>query len=297
MIENILKNDRRTIAKALTLVESTSQNDQTEKENLISKLLDKQNGNCIVVGFSGITGSGKSSLIEEMGKILLKDNKKVAVLAIDPSSPIHGGSILGDKTRMNFLSTHENCFVRPVPSKFNNGGISRSTHESIVIFKAAQYDYIFIETVGVGQTEYSVSEVSDCLIVNLLPATGDELQGVKKGINEVADIILINKCDGALETQAKITVNEYQKTLSKPILATSIFKNDTVEKILIELEKFLTNNKKTISERRMNQMKKWGQKLAIIELQNLILSSEMEYNFKNPYEIKKSILKSIRKSH
>ena len=238
LIKSILESERRAIAKALTIVESTTKEDRARTEAIVSELFKHQSISSRVIGFSGITGSGKSSLIEELGKTLLAENKRIAVLAVDPSSPIHGGSILGDKTRMSTLSNHANCFVRPVPSKFNHGGISRSSREAICIFKAANYDYIFIETVGVGQTEYKVSELSDCFIVNLLPATGDELQGVKKGINELADIILINKADGALESQAEITATEYKKSLMKPILTTSIYNSESIKNVIDQIDNF-----------------------------------------------------------
>lgn len=294
--EQIISGDRRSIAKALTIVESTTEIDQKITEELISELFHHQNTETKVIGFSGITGSGKSSLIEEIGKSLLIKNKKIAVLAIDPSSPVHGGSILGDKTRMNTLSNDPTCFVRPVPSKFNNGGISRSTREAITIFSAAKFDYIFIETVGVGQTEYSVSEICDLFIVNLLPATGDELQGVKKGINELADIILINKADGALETQANLTVNEYQKTLNKPIIPTSIFNNSTIIEIIKLIDEFYINQKQVIKKRRNKQNILWAKSLVLSHLADQIqeiLTSEL---IKNPYESKIEIIQKLKNS-
>jgi len=297
MIDNLVKSitdgDRRSISKALTIVESTTDKDKKITAELISKLFPLQTSDIRVIGFSGITGSGKSSLIEEYGKLLLEENKKIAVLAVDPSSPVHGGSILGDKTRMSTLSNHQNCFVRPVPSKFNHGGISRSTREAVSIFSASGFDYIFVETVGVGQTEYSVSETCDCFIVNLLPATGDELQGVKKGINELADIILINKADGALETQANITVNEYKKTLNKPIIATSIYQKDTVKNLANLVSEFFDTKRDIVQKKRLNQINKWAKSLAISHLASTLDEINLP-TMANPYHAKNEIIKKLK---
>ena len=296
LLNQIISCDRRAIAKALTIVESTTEVDQKTTQELISSLIDHQCTKTKVIGFSGITGSGKSSLIEEVGKNLLTQNKKIAVLAIDPSSPVHGGSILGDKTRMSTLSNHPDCFVRPVPSKFNHGGISRSTREAVSIFSAAKYDYIFIETVGVGQTEYSVSEMCDLFIVNLLPATGDELQGVKKGINELADIILINKADGALETQANLTVNEYKKTLSKPIITTSIYNKNSIQSIISLIDDFFTKQTKAIKNKRDNQNKLWAKSLALSSLNDRLQEILENVEVNNPYIAKEDLLSKLKKS-
>ena len=295
LIRKITLSDRRSIAKALTIVESTTESDQSLTKDLISKLFDHQNNATKVIGFSGITGSGKSSLIEEIGKTLLQKNKKIAVLAIDPSSPIHGGSILGDKTRMSKLSNDPNCFVRPVPSKFNNGGISRSTREALAIFNAAKFDYIFIETVGVGQTEYSVSEICDLFIVNLLPATGDELQGVKKGINELADIILINKADGALETQASITANEYRKTLNKPIVVTSIYNHQSIEKIISLINNFYEEQDTLIRGRRKKQNKQWAKSIVMSHLSDKLEEATESLDIENPHLAKSKLINSLKK--
>ncbi len=295
IISSILNGDRRAIAKALTIVESTTDKDRALTESLISKLFEYKNTSTRIIGFSGITGSGKSSLIEEIGKRLLEQNKKIAVLAIDPSSPIHGGSILGDKTRMSTLSNHPDCFVRPVPSKFNNGGISRSTREAVSIFSAAKYDYIFIETVGVGQTEYSVSELCDCFVVNLLPATGDELQGVKKGINELADIILINKADGALETQANLTVNEYKKSLMKPIVSTSIYAPEKIEEIIKLIDNFFFTETETIKIKRELQNQQWAKSLVVNDLEQIIDAVTEKSKIANPYHEKKQLIEKLKK--
>jgi LAO/AO transport system kinase len=298
MIDDLIKlitdGDRRAIAKALTIIESTKQSDKKHTENFISKLFAHQSRHTKVIGFSGITGSGKSSLIEEIGKILLKDNCKIAVLAVDPSSPVHGGSILGDKTRMATLSNHQNCFVRPVPSKFNHGGVSRSSREAISIFSAAKYDYIFIETVGVGQTEYSVSGMCDCFILNLLPATGDELQGVKKGINELADIIIINKADGALETQAKLTVNEYKKTLNKPVVPASIYNTDSIQNIINLINNFFLKKIELISKKRDKQNAQWAKSLTLSHLDSILSRKDCDENIENPYAKMKTLLEYLK---
>ena len=294
VVKSIIAGDRRIIAKTLTLVESSTLEDRVKTQTIISKLFAFQNKKTRVVGFSGITGSGKSSLIDKLGEELLKENNKIAVLAIDPSSPVHGGSILGDKTRMSILTNNPNCFVRPVPSKFNNGGISKSTREAIAIFRAAGYDYIFIETVGVGQTEYSVSNVCDLLILNLLPATGDELQGIKKGINELADIILVNKADGPLEAQAEITVNEYSKTLNKPIISTSILKKESIKKIVGLINEFYKNNPHLISKKIEIVNKEWAKSLAMSYLSEAVEEAITDQDIKNPYESLDDLLQKLK---
>jgi len=294
LIKSIVNNDRRALAKALTIVESTAHGDILSTEAIISSLPPYKSMKSKVIGFSGITGSGKSSLIEELGKKLLVDNKKVAVLAIDPSSPIHGGSILGDKTRMDILSSHPNCFVRPVPSKNQNGGVSRSSQEAILIFNAAGYDYIFIETVGVGQAEHNVHRLCDCLILNLLPATGDELQGVKKGINELADIILINKSDGALKTQAEITANEYKKTLSIPIISTSIFEQKSIEKILSLISDFFINGNNKIEKKRASNYQHWVRTLAHNKILSSLSEIKINEEISNPYKAKEILIRKLK---
>jgi len=203
-LENaILKSDRRQLAKAITLVESESAQNRQLARQLIARL-SKHKKISRRVGISGPPGVGKSSFLERIGIHLLNQGKRVAVLAIDPSSPISGGSILGDKTRMQELAPHENSFIRPSPSGKTSGGVARHTREAILILEAAGFDYIFVETVGVGQSEYACESMVDLFITLHLPGSGDDLQGIKKGILELSQLVIITKADGDQENQAKL---------------------------------------------------------------------------------------------
>lgn len=211
-IEEIKKNNRRSVAKAISLVESSLPSDETIARDFLEKLLPFS-GRSVRIGITGVPGVGKSTFIENFGCYLLEKGHKVAVLAVDPSSPISGGSILGDKTRMEKLVQSENAFVRPSPSRGALGGVTSSTTESIIILEAAGYDFILVETVGVGQSEFEVSDMVDFLLVLMLPNAGDELQGIKKGILELADLILINKADGEFANKAKQSMIIYQSAM------------------------------------------------------------------------------------
>ena len=193
----IFSGDRKAIATAITLVESTKREDQDSTNHLLT-LLESQQTQSIRIGISGPPGVGKSTFIEAIGHSVLESDERLAILAIDPSSSISGGSILGDKTRMESLSRNENTFIRPSPSGGNLGGVHRSTRESVSILEAAGYSVILIETVGVGQAETEVFEMTDIFLVLLSPGGGDELQGIKRGIIELADILVVNKADGNL---------------------------------------------------------------------------------------------------
>ncbi|MDA0712822.1 MAG: methylmalonyl Co-A mutase-associated GTPase MeaB, partial [bacterium] len=209
----IIQGVRRDIAKAITLVESKSSRDQELSVKLIEKILPKT-GKSIRIGISGPPGVGKSTLIEALGLRLIGKGKKIAVLAVDPSSVLTFGSILGDKTRMPNLSINSQAFVRPSPSSGILGGVTDSTRESILICEAAGFDIIIVETVGVGQSEFNVAQMVDTFIVLLQPFAGDELQGVKKGILEMVDVVVINKCDGELKEQAMKCCVDYTHALS-----------------------------------------------------------------------------------
>ena len=212
----------------------------------------------IKIGISGITGAGKSTFIEKIGMQFIKDGKNVAVLAVDPSSPISGGSILGDKTRMEELSNHNNAYVRPSPNKANSGGLSISTRESILVLENAGFDIIFVETVGVGQSEYLAHSLVDLFLVLLLPSTGDELQGAKKGINELADLVFINKADKDLETQAGLTKISYAETLGEEkVLLNSNLNKELLEKNYNNIVTTLNNLSESISKKRESQNIQW----------------------------------------
>lgn len=208
----ILAGERRALARAITLVESGRADHRSEAIALFEEL--KGHGReALRIGLSGTPGVGKSTFIESFGMMLTGQGLKVAVLAVDPSSARSGGSILGDKTRMERLSRDPNAFIRPSPSQSHLGGVARRTREAIDLCEAAGFDVVLIETVGVGQSETVVAEMSDLFLLLLAPAGGDELQGVKRGIMEMADIILVNKADGDLKTTATRTCADYAGAL------------------------------------------------------------------------------------
>lgn len=185
---------RRHLAKAITLLESTRPDHRAQADELLTSLLP-HTGRSLRIGLSGVPGVGKSTLIESLGLWLLEQGHRVAVLAIDPSSTVSGGSILGDKTRMEQLSVKENAFIRPSPSSGTLGGVAEKTRECMLLCEAAGYDVIIVETVGVGQSETSVAGMTDMFILMQLPNAGDDLQAIKKGVMELADLVLINKAD------------------------------------------------------------------------------------------------------
>ncbi len=209
--DEIAAGSRRALARAITLVESTRADHQAQAEALLKAL--PHTDKALRIGLTGTPGVGKSTFIEAFGLMLADQGLKVAVLAVDPSSARSGGSILGDKTRMERLARHPNAFIRPSPSQTTLGGVARRTWEAIRLCEAAGFDIILVETVGVGQSETMVAEMTDLFVLLLAPAGGDELQGVKRGIMELADLILINKADGDLKAQAIRTCADYAGAL------------------------------------------------------------------------------------
>ena len=204
--------DRRALGRAITLVESVRYDHREQAENLLEKLLPHR-VESIRVGISGVPGVGKSTFIETLGRHVIEKGRRVAVLAVDPSSKLSGGSILGDKTRMETLSRNPNAFIRPSPAGTALGGVARRTREAISICEAANYDVVIVETVGVGQSETTVKDMTDMFVLLLSPAAGDELQGMKKGIVELADMILVNKSDGEFEMSARHAVSDYRSAI------------------------------------------------------------------------------------
>ncbi len=204
--------DRRALAQAITLIESTRADHRAMADRLLAALLPDA-GRSIRLGISGVPGVGKSTFIEAFGLSLLAAGHRVAVLAVDPSSQRTGGSILGDKTRMTDLARDVRAFIRPSPSGGTLGGVARRTREAILLCEAAGFDVILVETVGVGQSETSVAAMVDLFCLLLLPSAGDELQGIKKGIVELADLILVNKADGATRPMALTAVADYRSAL------------------------------------------------------------------------------------
>lgn len=210
--EKILKGDRRALARAITLVESGRSDHRAQASELLDHLAGSKR-QALRIGLSGTPGVGKSTFIESFGMMLVGQGLRVAVLAVDPSSARSGGSILGDKTRMERLSRERAAFIRPSPSQTNLGGVARRTREAVALCEAAGFDVVLIETVGVGQSETVVAQMSDLFLLLLAPAGGDELQGVKRGIMEMADIILVNKADGDLKATAMRTCADYTGAL------------------------------------------------------------------------------------
>ena len=218
--EAIVAGNRRALAKAITLVESSRPQDREAAQALLNELLP-HTGKSLRVGITGVPGVGKSTFIESFGQHVIAKGHKVAVLAVDPSSPMAGGSILGDKTRMEHLSRDPSAFIRPSPAGKALGGVALKTRESMLLCEAAGFDVVLVETVGVGQSEHQVGSMVDFFLILLLPGGGDELQGIKKGILELADAIMINKADGESESLARKTKLHYQSAMS--LLASNDF--------------------------------------------------------------------------
>ena len=211
-VDGVLNCDRALLAQAITLIESLNDNHRATADAVLNELLI-QKQDSIRIGITGVPGVGKSTFIESFGKQLTSLDHKVAVLAVDPTSSRTGGSILGDKTRMQELSRDKNAFIRPSPTSGTLGGVTRVTRETIVLCEAAGFDVILVETVGVGQSEIMVSQMVDFFLALMLPGAGDELQGIKKGILEIADMIAVNKADGEMKNAANRAVMEYQHAL------------------------------------------------------------------------------------
>jgi len=235
----VLANKRAQLAKAITLVESTRADHREQAQQLLLRLLPHAGG-AIRVGITGVPGVGKSTTIEALGMHLLELGHKVAVLAVDPSSTRTGGSILGDKTRMQNLSVEPNAYIRPSPTSGTLGGGAKATRETIVLLEAAGYDVILVETVGVGQSEVTVANMVDTFTFLTLARTGDQLQGIKKGVLELADIVTVNKADGKHAIEAKAAARELAGALrliyphdalwKPPVLTMSALENDGVDK-------------------------------------------------------------------
>ncbi|WP_175621307.1 methylmalonyl Co-A mutase-associated GTPase MeaB [Chryseobacterium schmidteae] len=266
-IEGIRSGNKRLIAKAITLVESTKPEHRSQAEELLKKILPLT-GNSIRVGITGVPGAGKSTFIENFGRLAIANGKKVAVLAIDPSSAINKGSILGDKTRMEELAKEENAFIRPSPSSGFLGGVANTTFETMMICEAAGYDYILIETVGVGQSEVLVSDITDVFLFLKIIGGGDELQGIKRGIMEMVDIIFINKVEENNLQKAKNTRLELKRALDflpakekdwkVPVLLGSALHNEGLNDVYQKIDDFISlkKNTKRFDEVRTQQSEK-----------------------------------------
>ncbi|GHF28891.1 ATPase/protein kinase [Kordiimonas sediminis] len=267
LVEGVRSGDRAMIGRAITLIESRSRKHQEKAHELLDRLLPFS-GHAHRVGISGVPGVGKSTFIESLGLMLVEKGQRVAVLAVDPSSGRTGGSILGDKTRMEQLSSHDQAFIRPSPSSGVLGGVARATRETIVILEAAGYDTVLVETVGTGQSETMVSDMVDFFLVLMLPGAGDELQGIKKGILELADMIAVNKAD-VFEKKLKQAMREYKSALHimtdaspnwhPPVMPVSGLTGQGLDDLWskIELHRRLMTESGEWDERRTNQRLTW----------------------------------------
>lgn len=265
-IDGVLKKKRAVIAKSITLIESALPAHQKLAQNIIDGLLPYA-GNAIRIGISGVPGVGKSTFIESFGMMLIDEGHRVAVLAVDPSSSRSGGSIMGDKTRMERLALQPNAFIRPSPTSGTLGGVAKKTRESMIICEAAAHDVILVETVGVGQSETAVASMVDFFLVLMLAGAGDELQGIKKGILELADAIVINKADGNNIERAKEARAEYESALnlmeskssvwSVPVLTCSALTMDGLEdvwKTILDYRQILTDAGELAEKRRLQSV-------------------------------------------
>ena len=267
-VTQILKGNITFLSKAITLVESTNANHQKKANEILEKCLPFSN-NAIRIGITGVPGVGKSTFIEAFGKHLTKKGHKVAVLAVDPSSSINKGSILGDKTRMEQLVTDKNAFIRPSPSGTSLGGVAQKTRESIILCEAAGFDTIIIETVGVGQSETVVHSMVDFFLLLKLAGAGEELQGIKRGIIEMADAIVINKADGDNAKNAKIAKVEFNRALhlyplkeskwQPKVITASALENLNIDKVDEMIGEYLelTKNNNYFTEKRNEQNTYW----------------------------------------
>ena len=267
-VNGVLSRDRLQLARTITLIESTLPDHQQLARTIVNKLLP-HTGKAIRIGITGVPGAGKSTYIESFGNMLTEMGHRVAVLAIDPSSTRSGGSILGAKTRMEKLAINQNAFIRPSPSSGTLGGVGRKTRETMLVCEAAGYDVIIIETVGVGQSETTVASMVDFFLVLLIAGAGDELQGIKKGVLEVADAIVINKADGDNISRAEMARKEYEAALhmlmptspnwTVPVLTCSSLEHrgiDRIWKTILEHRDKLTRSGE-MSEKRKNQALEW----------------------------------------
>lgn len=268
LTEQVRAGDRRALAKAITLVESTRPDHRQRATELLENLM-ADTGGSIRIGISGAPGVGKSTFIEAFGNHLIEQGHSVAVLAVDPTSAVTGGSILGDKTRMETLAFAEKAFVRPSPAGQTLGGVTRGTRESLLLCEAAGFDIILVETVGVGQSETAVADMTDMFLLLLLPAGGDELQGIKRGIMELADLILVNKADGDQAGSASQTITDYRSALhfmqsrfaswQPRVMACSSLNNRGIDEVWQQVEGFRHAVTETgeLQQNRKRQARAW----------------------------------------
>lgn len=296
--KNLVNKDLTSLSKAITLIESNNKNDRLLANNILSELQNKNEKNTLRIGVTGVPGAGKSTFIENFGSNLTDLGKKVAVLTIDPSSTISKGSILGDKTRMEKLSQNKNVFIRPTAASNFQGGVAKNTRESIFLCESAGYDVIIVETVGVGQNEISVSEMVDFFLLLKIAGSGDELQGIKRGIIEMSDLIAINKCDGENIENSEKSKNEFQLALKlfpkknsewiPKVLTCSSVNGKGLEEIWKNIKSYqeLTKKNNYFFENRINQNKFWLRQM---------INESIQRNFYENSTVKKELQKQLKK--
>ena len=277
--KEVIAGNRSALARAITLVESTLAEHQQKALSIIQDILP-HSGQSLRIGITGVPGVGKSTFIEALGKHLTAQGIKVAVLAIDPSSEKSGGSILGDKTRMHELSVDDLAFIRPSPTAGSLGGVAKKTRESILLCEAAGYEVIFIETVGVGQSETAVHSMVDVFVLLMLAGAGDELQGIKRGIMEMADILLVNKADGDNLVNAKKAQTQYKIALhlfppnsngwTPKVDICSALEKQYISKAWKTIETYLnwTKERSTLQKKRKEQNRYWFHQMIKTRLEN-----------------------------
>jgi len=280
----IVSGERRSLAKSITLIESTRRDHRVFADALLERVLPRT-GKATRLGITGVPGVGKSTFIEAFGLFLVSQGHRVAVLAVDPSSSISGGSILGDKTRMPLLSVSERAFIRPSPSRGSLGGVASHTREAMLLCEAAGYDVILVETVGVGQSEYVVASMVDFFLVLMLAGAGDELQGIKRGILELADALAVNKADGDNVDKVTRATAEYQAALNlvrgnaawiPPVVGVSALKSKGMDQIwnIIQDHKSLFGASGELEKKRADQRKRWFWSLLEEGLKQRFLSRD-----------------------
>ncbi len=280
----VLGRDRTVLGRTITLIESNAPTHQELAQQVLGKLLP-HTGKSRRIGITGIPGAGKSTFIEAFGCYLTEQGHRVAVLAIDPSSSVNGGSILGDKVRMEKLSAKQEAFIRPSPSGGSLGGVARKTREAILVCEAAGYDVVLVETVGVGQNEVTVSSMVDLFLVLMIAGAGDEMQGIKKGVIELADAIVINKADGDNKARCTVTQAEMRRVLhylqpstpgwTVPALLASSLKGEGIPEVWQMVDRYFDHTQKSgaFASRRQEQAVDWMHSLVIESLRLRFYSS------------------------
>lgn len=316
IIDGILSSHISYVSKAITLVESTKPEHQEQAQQIINTII-KHSGNSFRLGITGVPGVGKSTFIESFGLEVINRGHKLAVLAIDPSSQKNKGSILGDKTRMEQLSVHPKAFIRPSPSSGSLGGVTQKTKESILICEAAGYNYIIVETVGVGQSETAVHQLTDFFLLLMLAGAGDELQGIKRGIMEMADGMVITKADGINTDKAKLARAEYARALHlfpptdngwiPQVLTCSSTERNGISEVYDMIDKYKRHTEANhfFEIKRTNQTKQWLHQTIndtlierfytnpIVKDEILKIEKQLEQSLVNPYQAAMDLFKKI----